>query len=233
MECYVLQDLLPLYAEQLTAPETSADVQAHLDACEKCAQIYARMKSPAPEVAAPEDIKPLKKVKQRSRVKIIVLSLCSSVVLTLFVLFGAYGIIPLRSDQLQMALRVYWQSYDENGALRRYDTPEEAGEHAEERINITFKGDCIEWRTALSCFNWRHHRGEPDESILTNTLLTFYPTVVPRTFHSQYWAVLNDSMPVIDGYLITIHCRDADYVFEVTELARRARNGETVITLGG
>ena len=37
MKCHVVQDLLPLYAEQLISAETAADVQAHLAHCEHCA----------------------------------------------------------------------------------------------------------------------------------------------------------------------------------------------------
>lgn len=232
MKCHVVQDLLPLYAEQLTAPETAADIQAHLDTCAVCAQIFAHMEPSAPPVAAPEDVKPLKKVRRRNRVKIIVLSLCSAVVLTLFFLFGVYGIIPIRSDQLRMEIEVYWEIFDENGERHRYDTAEEAGEEAEERISITFKGDCIEMRNTFSCTNWRHHRGELDEIILSNDMLAFYPTVVPQTFHRRYWATMQFGVPVIEGYLITIHCRDKDIVYEVSDLANRALNGETVITVG-
>lgn len=232
MKCYVVQDLLPLYAEQLVAEETAADIKAHLESCADCTEFYAQMESPAPKVVVPEDIKPLKKVKRRSRTEIIVGSLCCAVVLTLFVLFGVYGVIPLDSSRLQMKLRVYWLSSDENGERQWYDTAEEAGDHAEERIDIEFKGDCIEWRNTLSGAAWWHHRGESDEDIISSTLLTFYPTVIPMEFHRRYWAVMHLDEPVEDGSLIVIHCRDRELVFEVTELANRARNGETVINCG-
>lgn len=233
MECYVVQDLLPLYAEQLVSAETAADLQAHLEACAVCAQIYAHMEQPSvPEVAAPEDIRPLKKIKRRNRAKIAVISLCAAVVMTLFFLFGVYGIVPIRSDRLQMELTVYWESIDSNGEYHRYDTAAEADEDAKERICIDFKGDCIEMRNTVSSTNWWHHRGEPDGIILTNNMLAFYPTVLPGTFHRQYWATMRLDVPVIDGSIITIHCRDYDFVYELTDLATRARNGETVMTVG-
>lgn len=231
MKCYVVQDLLPLYAEQLVTEETAADIKAHLESCADCTEFYTQMKSPAPEVVVPEDIKPLEKVKRRNRAKITVISLCA-VAMTLFVLFGVYGIIPIRSDRLRMELTVYWESIDENGEHHWYDTAEAADENAKERIDICFKGDCIEMRNTVSSTNWWHHRGEPDEIILTNEMLAFYPTIVPATFHRQYWATMRLGLPAIDGYIITLHCRDEDIVYDVADLAQRALNGETVITVG-
>lgn len=43
LDCCVVRDLLPAYIERLTEPETSAQVQAHLEGCEKCRAVEAGM----------------------------------------------------------------------------------------------------------------------------------------------------------------------------------------------
>ena len=35
-ECSIVRDLLPLYAENMVSPDTSAFVEGHLDTCEAC-----------------------------------------------------------------------------------------------------------------------------------------------------------------------------------------------------
>lgn len=44
-ECNVIQDLLPLYIEQLTSPETAKLVKKHLDTCSECRELYEQMKT--------------------------------------------------------------------------------------------------------------------------------------------------------------------------------------------
>lgn len=45
-ECKIVEDLLPLYIEELTSSETSSFVKVHLQGCEKCAETYQRMIAP-------------------------------------------------------------------------------------------------------------------------------------------------------------------------------------------
>lgn len=45
-ECKIVEDLLPLYIEELTSSETSSFVKVHLQGCEKCAKAYRRMTAP-------------------------------------------------------------------------------------------------------------------------------------------------------------------------------------------
>lgn len=45
--CKIVEDLLPLYLEGLTSPETAEYVQTHLESCAACSAIYQRMKSDA------------------------------------------------------------------------------------------------------------------------------------------------------------------------------------------
>ena len=69
LTCAVVGDLLPAYAEGLTAPETNDAVERHLSACPDCAAKLAAMRAPEPEREPEETAKEvdyLKKVKRRS-----------------------------------------------------------------------------------------------------------------------------------------------------------------------
>ena len=46
--CSIVQDLLPLYLDGLTSPESSRLVAEHLEACESCREMLERMRQPVP-----------------------------------------------------------------------------------------------------------------------------------------------------------------------------------------
>lgn len=54
--CKIVEDLLPLYVEELTQTETSEFVREHLAQCGRCAEVYRRMRTPV-EQKAPDDYK--------------------------------------------------------------------------------------------------------------------------------------------------------------------------------
>lgn len=51
-ECSIVRDLLPLYAERLTSPETAAFVEKHLRTCADCRAALQETQAP-PAPAAP------------------------------------------------------------------------------------------------------------------------------------------------------------------------------------
>lgn len=55
--CKIVEDLLPLYVEELTSPETSEFVREHLAVCESCSQIHRRMTEPVSQSQMPENYK--------------------------------------------------------------------------------------------------------------------------------------------------------------------------------
>ena len=73
LPCYIVKDLLPLYADDLLSPESEQDVRAHLEQCEECGAVYRKMTTPEPEVM--EDVHEvdfLKKInKGRKKIMII------------------------------------------------------------------------------------------------------------------------------------------------------------------
>ena len=129
MKCCIAKDLLPLYAEQLTGEETAAEIRAHLEQCEECAALFAEMQAQQsePAITAPEDISPLKAVRQRSRRKTLIAVVIAALLPILFIRFFLVG-TQLRSDQITMEIETYWDDYDETRPrrLKRYFSWEEA-----------------------------------------------------------------------------------------------------------
>lgn len=41
--CNIIEDLLPLYCDELTSEATNVEIKDHLDQCEQCAEIYQNM----------------------------------------------------------------------------------------------------------------------------------------------------------------------------------------------
>lgn len=81
MNCHVIQDLLPLYAEGLTSPESNDLVNAHLENCPDCRWELEQLRVPAP-MPCNGDVAPLKglrKALRQRKTRIIVL--CVLVVL--------------------------------------------------------------------------------------------------------------------------------------------------------
>lgn len=46
MNCYLIEELLPLYIEGDTSEETNQLVNEHLRSCKKCLHLYEEMKEP-------------------------------------------------------------------------------------------------------------------------------------------------------------------------------------------
>lgn len=74
LPCELIEDLLPMYADQLTGSVTNDMIEEHLGSCESCTQKYERMKQPITEEAEREakEIDFLKKTKQRNKKKLLI-----------------------------------------------------------------------------------------------------------------------------------------------------------------
>ncbi len=114
LTCAVVGDLLPAYAEHLTAPETDEAVERHLAGCEACSAKLAAMRSPEPEPEAEtaKEVDYLKKVKRRGWKRVAL-----AVTLTALVLAGALAakvfVIGSPADAQTMAMGIW----DDGGTL--------------------------------------------------------------------------------------------------------------------
>ncbi|MGN0384417.1 MAG: DUF4825 domain-containing protein [Lachnospiraceae bacterium] len=73
LPCELIEDLLPMYVDELTSPITNQAVEEHIGACENCNRKYKLMKHPVSEKSQKEvkEIDFLKKTKKKTRKKII------------------------------------------------------------------------------------------------------------------------------------------------------------------
>lgn len=105
LTCAVVGDLLPAYAEGLTAPETNEAVERHLSGCPECAAKLAAMRSPEPEGEAEETAKEvdyLKKVKRRGWLRVTL-----AILLTLAALAARVCVIGSPASADTMAVRTW------------------------------------------------------------------------------------------------------------------------------
>lgn len=53
--CRLVEDLMPLYADELTSPETSEWIEKHLSECQQCRDMWNRCAEPLPQTASVDD----------------------------------------------------------------------------------------------------------------------------------------------------------------------------------
>ncbi len=87
LECDVIRDLLPLYAEKLASPASSALVEQHLAECPACRAELEQMEKPVPVQPEPQPDAPLKKIRQTLQKRSI--RTASAAVLAVLCAFGA------------------------------------------------------------------------------------------------------------------------------------------------
>lgn len=66
-KCCMVRELLPLYLEDLTTPETTAQIQAHLQTCTACQEEKARLEQMLPPREPELPVKKLQKLLNRRR----------------------------------------------------------------------------------------------------------------------------------------------------------------------
>ena len=92
--CEMIRDLLPLYVEHLTSPETEKEIKAHLAECAACREIYEEMTAPEPSRKEPiPEVDGLKKVKKRRR-----LVIAAAALAVLLIAGGLYAWFQAKKD---------------------------------------------------------------------------------------------------------------------------------------
>ena len=69
LECDVIRDLLPLYAEKLASPASSALVEQHLAECPACRAELEQMEKPVPVQPEPQPDAPLRSIRKTMQKK--------------------------------------------------------------------------------------------------------------------------------------------------------------------
>ena len=91
MNCNIIQDLLPLYIDEICSPETKAAVEEHLKTCPVCKKTYEAMVRDVPEQLRPVDGVPEKTVYLRIRRQMGTLLLCA--ILFIAFLSISFGVV--------------------------------------------------------------------------------------------------------------------------------------------
>ena len=96
MKCNIIRDLLPLYCDKLTSEDSNEEIEKHLRECEECNNIYESMNNKEDDIkAVNKDVKPLKKIKKRIKLKVIAAILGTLAVLSAVFVFVFVGVIPI------------------------------------------------------------------------------------------------------------------------------------------
>ena len=250
MKCCVVKDLLPLYAEQLTAEETAADIREHLEQCAECAAILADMQAEnTSAITAPEDIRPLKAVRTRGRILALIAAAASVLFYILFYRFCIAG-TKLRSDQITMEVSTNWAVFNParpNHRIRRFDTygdaaavmrEPDAGRLYEE-VHVTVHCDCLSVRTEGENGNIRDNSDTPEQFRASTSHCTFYSVLMPplalaaSMFHKSRWAQRSLRGVAAEGSTIMICCKDGNFAYRLTDLAALAdASPDGKVTLG-
>lgn len=86
LECDVIRDLLPLYAEKLASPASSALVEQHLSECPACRAELEQMEKPVPVQPEPQPDAPLLGIRKTLQKKSI--RIAAAAVLAVLCAFG-------------------------------------------------------------------------------------------------------------------------------------------------
>lgn len=95
LPCYLVRDLLPLYHDNLCAPDTAKDVEEHLGGCEACRAALVALEAPCEESAPPpEDLQRAQALQMLQRKLVrsrIITAVLSALAVLLLLAVGIYG----------------------------------------------------------------------------------------------------------------------------------------------
>lgn len=239
MKCNIVKDLLPLYCDKLTSQDSNEEIEKHLSECADCKAVYESMNKKEDNINVPEkDVKPLKKIKKRTKLKVIAAVLGTVTVLFGVFMFVFWGVVPISSDKLHYTVTarevksytVKSDELDENGEYimeyrsefsdNFYPIPEGVEVKTEKRINIEFEGDC-------SCTNERMDASYEDylmpdgkhHGMIIHEKLTIYPVIkLPFDDRGEYPNQFSGGYIANKGNTLTIHCRDKDIELDLYQL---------------
>ena len=100
LECHVVQDLLPMYADGLVSEETKKDIEEHLAECTECSALLEEMKKEE-NIVNDTDVKEIDFLKKvRNRTKKTILLTAAAALLLVAVPFFRYFVIGQQEESL-------------------------------------------------------------------------------------------------------------------------------------
>ena len=105
IDCDVIQDLLPSYADKLSSEATNKLVEEHLKTCKKCSMALKNMKKEIDidiDKNQEQEIDYLRKYKRRDRIKTIIFV----ITLIIDIIWGTFFIIELTNEKVRLFVDV-------------------------------------------------------------------------------------------------------------------------------
>ena len=104
LPCEMMEDLLPLYAEDMGTNATRAAVEEHLEGCEPCREKLAAMRGERSEQAPALTLKPVRRELNRRRWNMVIAAVCAvaTVLLTVFSVVTRPIYIPYSEDAVSI-----------------------------------------------------------------------------------------------------------------------------------
>lgn len=110
IKCTIIQDVLPLYIDEVVSQDTKEMVEQHLQHCEKCQKEYETMKRKL-YIPAENKAPIINKINKRWRKKKVIISF-ASILATAIILFGVYAyvfyyerVIPYSKDLIKIEMQ--------------------------------------------------------------------------------------------------------------------------------
>ncbi|MGE7094314.1 zf-HC2 domain-containing protein [Lysinibacillus sp. NPDC048646] len=107
IKCTIIQDLLPLYVDEVVSDDTKEIVEAHFQQCENCKKDFEAMKQVV-YIPVEKEVSTIKSIQRKWRSKKLIIS-GTSIVLTAALLFGAFhfifhydSVIPYKEDLIKV-----------------------------------------------------------------------------------------------------------------------------------
>ena len=165
-----------------------------------------------------KDVKPLKKVKKRTALKIIAAILGTAAVLFGVFMFVFWGVIPISSDKLHYTAEISteysysWSDDADTTDSNNDGIPDVAEIDSRETLIIHFTPDC-------SCARYTEHRDFSDMERFQMSMEIYPQIKLPFDDRGESPNVSVRGFPdVKEGDTITVHCRDKDVVIDLWEL---------------
>ena len=223
MECKIIQDLLPLYAEKLTSDESNKAIEEHLKGCPECMEALEGISAAAPP-APDRDIKPLKKARRSLLLRIPAILLSLALVLGGVFLFVFWGVVPMSGEDISAVIEIAGEENDLtfNIVDSEHNIVEERTLHRP--LSITFMGCCSCIRKDVSV----HYDYNPDGTMTGHYDVTVYKCKkLPfddMGEHPNEWNFATDPKR---GETLTLHCRDTFITYDLWELYQQYADGSS------
>ena len=209
MKCSIIQDLLPIYCDDLTSEDSREEIEKHLAECEICRDVYENMKTKEINITVPDkDIRPLKKVNKQNRFKIIGVALAALVFWFGVFIFVFWGIIPIKSEKAHYTIdaheevRTSYQSNEDES-----ETYEKKSTVKSLRLDFTTESNSCRFNTIIEDYSGRNGMHEH---------LYIYPKLrLPFDDDSNSFEIGFD---VSEGDTLTIHYRDKEETIDLYQL---------------